>query len=36
MGSHLSLIAVQVVGSVWIQKLSPDWSKEVREDEVRQ
>ncbi|HEX2757228.1 MAG TPA: hypothetical protein VHP60_01880 [Thermoanaerobaculia bacterium] len=22
---HLSLIAVQVVGSLWIRKLSPDW-----------
>jgi hypothetical protein len=22
---HLGLIAVQVVGSVWIRKLSPDW-----------
>ena len=25
--AHLSLIAVQVVGSLWINKLSPDWSK---------
>lgn len=23
---HLSLIAVQVVGSLWIKKLSPEWS----------
>lgn len=23
---HLALIAVQVVGSVWIKKLSPDWA----------
>jgi hypothetical protein len=22
---HLTLIAVQVVGSLWIRKLSPDW-----------
>jgi hypothetical protein len=22
---HLSLIAVQLVGSVWIRKLSPEW-----------
>jgi hypothetical protein len=22
---HLSLIAVQIVGSLWIRKLSPDW-----------
>jgi hypothetical protein len=22
---HLSLIAVQVVGSIWIRKLSPEW-----------
>lgn len=26
MGTHLSLIAVQVVGSLWIRKLSPEWS----------
>lgn len=26
-GAHLTLIAVQVVGSLWINKLSPDWSK---------
>lgn len=23
---HLFLIAVQVVGSIWIRKLSPDWA----------
>jgi hypothetical protein len=23
--AHLLLIAVQIVGSVWIRKLSPDW-----------
>jgi len=23
---HLSLIAIQVVGSLWIKKLSPEWS----------
>ena len=23
---HLALIAVQIVGSVWIKRLSPDWS----------
>jgi hypothetical protein len=22
---HLSLVAVQVVGSIWIRKLSPEW-----------
>lgn len=27
MGAHLSLIAVQIVGSLWIKKLSPDWSR---------
>ena len=27
MGVHLVLIAVQVVGSLWIKKLSPDWSR---------
>ena len=26
MGSHLSLILVQVVGSLWIRRLSPNWS----------
>ncbi|HKO99480.1 MAG TPA: hypothetical protein VJU86_20940 [Pyrinomonadaceae bacterium] len=26
MGSHLSLIAVQIIGSLWIRRLSPDWS----------
>lgn len=24
--AHLSLIAVQVVGSIWIKKLSPEWT----------
>lgn len=23
--AHLTMIAVQVVGSIWIQKLSPSW-----------
>jgi hypothetical protein len=27
MGAHLSLIVVQLVGSLWIKKLSPDWPK---------
>lgn len=27
MVAHLSLAAVQVVGSVWIKKLSPEWSE---------
>jgi len=27
MGAHLVLIAVQIVGSVWIKKLSPNWSR---------
>ena len=26
MSVHLFLIAVQVVGSLWIRKLSPEWS----------
>jgi hypothetical protein len=26
-GVHLTLIAVQIVGSLWIKKLSPDWSR---------
>lgn len=25
MGAHLVLIAVQIVGSLWIKKLSPNW-----------
>jgi hypothetical protein len=25
MTAHLSLITVQVIGSVWIKKLSPEW-----------
>lgn len=25
MGAHLTLIAVQLVGSFWIKKLSPEW-----------
>ena len=25
MGAHLSLIVVQVIGSLWIKKLSPEW-----------
>lgn len=25
MSAHLSLGAVQVIGSVWIKRLSPDW-----------
>ena len=27
MGAHLTLVAIQIVGSLWIKKLSPDWSK---------
>lgn len=27
MATHLSLIIVQIVGSVWIKKLSPNWSE---------
>jgi hypothetical protein len=26
-GAHLSLIIAQVVGSLWIKKLSPNWSR---------
>ena len=25
--AHLFLITVQIVGSLWIRKLSPDWSR---------
>ena len=31
MGAHLTLIAVQVIGSLWIRKLSPDWLIEEQE-----
>lgn len=27
MGAHLSLIAVHIVGSVWIRRLSPEWER---------
>ena len=27
MGAHLTLIVVQVIGSLWIKKLSPNWSR---------
>lgn len=27
MGSHVILIVVQVIGSIWIKKLSPDWKR---------
>jgi hypothetical protein len=26
-GAHLALIGVQVVGSLWIRKLSPEWAE---------
>jgi hypothetical protein len=29
MSTHLVLIGVQLVGSLWIKKLSPDWAREV-------
>lgn len=27
MGAHIILIVVQIVGSLWIKKLSPNWVK---------
>ena len=30
MGIHVSLIGVQLVGSLWIKKLSPEWSSDFR------
>jgi hypothetical protein len=27
MGAHIILIAVQVTGSLWIKRLSPNWSR---------
>jgi hypothetical protein len=26
MGLHLILMAIQIIGSLWIKRLSPDWS----------
>ena len=26
MSAHIAMILIQVVGSIWIQKLSPDWA----------
>lgn len=28
MGAHLTLIAVQLIGSIWIKKLSPEWQSQ--------
>lgn len=28
MSAHISMITVQIVGSVWIRQLSPAWEKE--------
>lgn len=30
MCAHIALIAVQVVGSLWIRKLSPEWAGRAR------
>ncbi len=27
MGAHITLIVVQIIGSFWIKKLSPNWSR---------
>ena len=27
MGTHVTLILVQIVGSLWIKKLSPEWER---------
>lgn len=27
MAMHISLISIQVIGSLWIKKLSPNWSR---------
>ena len=29
MGVHVMLIVVQIIGSVWIRKLSPDWNSDL-------
>lgn len=28
MGAHLTLIVVQLIGSIWIKKLSPEWQSQ--------
>jgi hypothetical protein len=30
MSAHIALIVIQLAGSIWIQKLSPDWSSTER------
>lgn len=30
MGAHLSLIGVQVIGTLWIKRLSPEWKDSKR------
>jgi hypothetical protein len=30
MGTHIALVIVQIVGSIWIKKLSPDWKQPDR------
>ena len=27
MGAHLALIVVQIIGSLWLKKLSPNWTE---------
>jgi hypothetical protein len=34
-GAHSTLILVQVIGSLWIKRLSPEWSQ-VRSDTFKQ
>ena len=34
MSSHIVLIVVQVIGSVWIRKLSPDWKQSELDQEI--
>jgi hypothetical protein len=30
MSAHIAMIVIQLVGSIWIQKLSPDWNRTGR------
>ena len=34
MAAHLALIGIQVVGSVWINRLSPSWERTVGRDKA--
>jgi hypothetical protein len=35
MGTHVTLISIQIVGSIWIRTLSPDWNRPSIENRDR-